>query len=59
MRRETKRQARRQLGGWAVLMAVVIVGLLIAIGSSADSCKREGGVLVRGIVWYECVGGTK
>ena len=39
----------------ALGLAAILVVWCVVILSMSDDCRQRGGVLVDGLVWYECV----
>lgn len=42
-------------GLFCILVVIVIVVGIFVTYKSSKACSDSGGVLVRGIMWYECV----
>ena len=40
------------------IMGFVLLVFFLCLASSASDCSNEGGQLVRGVFWFECVRGV-
>ena len=42
-----------------IIIGVIAAIALVAAFNSWTICKSTGGTLVKGVFWYECIGGVK
>ena len=42
-----------------IIIALIAAIAIVAAFNSWSLCKSAGGTLVKGVFWYECIGGVK
>ena len=45
--------------GLNIIIGVIAAITIVAAFNSWATCKSTGGTLVKGVFWYECIGGVK